>query len=259
MLPILQIGPLALPLPALSIILAFWVGLSITEKLSPSRGLSAETMYNLAFTGLLTGLLGARLGYVFLYPKAFIQSPLSFFSLNPGLLDTSTGVVFMLLGVLIFGQLAKLPLLKTLDTLTPFLAILSIGLAISHIASGEAFGSITSLPWGIDLWGARRHPTQIYELFSSILILVVISIKFEEKSNHGTQFFLFWALMAADRLFFEAFRGDSLTIAGGLRSVQIIAWIVLFLALFILDKIQPKLKKNKREQDGQNSDQRPKS
>ena len=30
------------------------------------------------------------------------------------------------------------------------------------LLSGEAFGAPTSLPWGVPLFGAVRHPTQIY-------------------------------------------------------------------------------------------------
>jgi hypothetical protein len=43
---------------------------------------------------------------------------------------------------------------------------------------------------------------------------------------------LFAALTAGARLFLEAFRGDSTLIFGGIRFAQLIAWIVLALALF---------------------------
>ena len=64
MLPILQIGPLALPVPQFSLLLALWLGLSLAENLAPRRGISSEALYNLVFTGLAAGLIGARLGYV---------------------------------------------------------------------------------------------------------------------------------------------------------------------------------------------------
>jgi len=233
MLPTLQIGPLALPVPQFSLLLAFWFGLSLAEKSAPRRGFSAEALYNLTFTGLIAGLIGARLGYVFQYPNAFLESPLSLFSLNPGLLDPFAGFAAALIGMLIYGQRAKLTFWKTLDALTPLLAVLAVGLALAHIASGEAFGAETSLPWGIDLWGASRHPTQFYELGLALAILVFLGWKSKDnRLADSSLFLLFTALTAGSRLFLEAFRGDSTLIWGGIRSAQVLAWMILAVALW---------------------------
>jgi phosphatidylglycerol:prolipoprotein diacylglycerol transferase len=148
MLPILQIGPLALPVPPFSLLLALWLGLSLAEKFAPRRSIPADALYNLTFTGLVAGLIGARLGTIFQYPNAFIESPLSLVSLNPGLLDPFAGFAAGLIGMLVYGQYARLTLWATLDALTPLLAVMAVGFAVAHIASGEAFGAETSLPWG---------------------------------------------------------------------------------------------------------------
>jgi phosphatidylglycerol---prolipoprotein diacylglyceryl transferase len=241
MLPILQIGPLALPVPSLSLILALWLGLSLAEKFSPKRSVSAETLYNLTFTGLVAGLIGARLGYVFQYPNAFLESPLSLVSLNPGLLDPFAGFAVGLIGMFIYGQHAKLMFRNMLDALTPLLAVIAVGFALAHIASGEAFGAETTLPWSINLWGAARHPTQFYELISAVLILALLGVwSRTPEAPAGRLFLAFVALTAGSRLFLEAFRGDSLVIFGGLRSAQIIAWLVLATALVGLDRMKRK-------------------
>jgi prolipoprotein diacylglyceryltransferase len=54
----------------------------------------------------------------------------------------------------------------------------------------------------------------------------------------GITFLTFAALTAASRLFLEAFRGDSTLIFGGLRVAQVVAWIVLALALFASESIR---------------------
>lgn len=233
MLPILQIGPLALPVAPFSLLLAFWFGLSLAEKFAPRRGISAENLYNLTFIGLIVGLIGARLGYVFQFPKAFLDSPLSLISLNSGLLDPFTGFTAALLGMLVYGQRARLTLWKTLDALTPLLATLAVGLAVSHIGSGEAFGAATDLPWGLELWGAKRHPSQFYELGLALSILAYLGWKSKDLSlAEGTLFIRLTALTAGARLFLEAFRGDSTLILGGLRLAQVLAWLVLASALW---------------------------
>lgn len=243
MLTVLQIGPLALPVPQFSMLLALWLGLTLAEKQASRHIISAELLYNLVFTGLVAGLLGARLGYVFQYPSAFIQSPLSLLSLNIGLLDLLSGLGIGLLGMLIYGQRQKLPFWKTLDALTPLLAVLAVGLAISHLASGEAYGAATSLPWAVNMWGAWRHPSQFYELAGAILILVLATRRMNIGAKPGAMFLGFVAMSAMSRLFLEAFRGDSLTLPGGYRQAQIVAWLVLAVTLILLDIIKRKPQK----------------
>ena len=87
------------------------------------------------------------------------------------------------------------------------------------------------MPWGIDLWNATRHPTQIYELIAALVIFGLLWFRKTDRLP-GSGFFLFAALTAGARLFLEAFRGDSILIFNGLRLAQIMAWIVLAVSLF---------------------------
>ena len=235
MLPTLQIGPLAFPIPQLSLLAALWLGLTLAEKLSSKNGISVETLYGLVFTGLVTGLAGARLAYVLQFPAAFLQSPASLISLNAGLLNPFTGFVFGTLGMLIFGQRTRLPFWHALDALTPLLAVMAVGLALAHAASGEAFGAAANLPWSVTLWGARRHPSQVYELIAAVFILGILFTHIKSYPRPGSLFLTFTGLSAAARLFLEAFRGDSSTIAGGIRVAQIWAWVVLLLVWLLME------------------------
>lgn len=232
MLPILQIGPLALQTPGLMYLLGLWLGLSLAEKFAPRRGIAADTLYNLVFTGLIAGILGARLGYVLQYPDAFLASPLSLVSPNPGLLDPFSGFAAALIAALVYGARKKLEVWNTLDALTPFFAVFMIGAALANAASGAGFGMETSLPWGIELWGAKRHPTQFYELGGAIVILLWLG-RLSKRTDvpPGRLFLTFLALTAGARLFFEAFRGDSTLILDGIRAAQVVAWLVLSGAL----------------------------
>jgi prolipoprotein diacylglyceryltransferase len=226
MLPTLQIGPLSLQTPGLAVILAIWLGLNLAERHAAKHGLSGETLYNLFFSLLIGGLIGGRLIYVLRFPQAFLQSPASLFDLAGGLLTA-------LLTGLAYARQKALHLWKTLDALTPFLATLAVGIALAHLAGGTAFGKPADLPWAIELWGARRHPTQLYELLGSLLTLGLLWPR-KAESTPGVYFLRFAALTSGLRLFLEAFRGDSALILGGLRLAQIAAWLILAAALSLL-------------------------
>ncbi len=244
MLPVVQIGPLAVQVPGLVMLLGLWFGINLAERHAWKRGINPHHLDNLILVALVAGVIGSRLVYVGRYPAAFAASPMSLVSLNPGLLDPLGGAAVGLIAALIYGNRKKMRLLPTQDALVPLLAVLALALGISHLASGNAFGAATDLPWGIQLWGEKRHPSQIYEILISTMILLIFHPGRTSflRWKPGACFFAFVSASSAGYLFLEAFRGDSTLIVGGLRLEQIYAWIVLALSLIFgiwLDKISP--------------------
>lgn len=216
------------------VLAAIWLGLSVSEKRVSQFGISKEALSNLLYYSLLGYILGGRILFVLEHIQAFTKSPFSIFSINLELFDPLGALVTALLVGFIYGQRQKLPLWSTLDALTPFFAVLAIGLHLSQLAAGTAFGSPTTLPWGITLWNANRHPTQVYELIASLLTFGFIWY-WKKPFPAGSTFLSFTALAAGSRLIFESFRGDSLLTLAGIRTAQIIAWIVLACALLFLE------------------------
>ena len=233
MLPYINIFNLALPLPALILLIGLWIGMSISERYADRSHITSSHLYNLTFYGLIIGVIGARLTYVAQFPSTFYDNPSSLISPNPDLLDPLGGLAVGLISALIYIQRNHLSLWLIMDALTPALAIINISLALSNFASGNGYGSPTTLPWGIDLWGAVRHPSQIYEaLGAGIVLWSLWPRRTVRKSLPGTLFLRFIAYSATMRLFLEAFRSDSLVIIHNFRVVQIVAWIVLAISLW---------------------------
>jgi phosphatidylglycerol:prolipoprotein diacylglycerol transferase len=187
-------------------------------------------------------VLGGRILFVLEHLQVFMKSPVGIFSPNTDLFDPVGALGTALLIGFIYGQRQKLPLWNTLDALTPLFATLAIGLHLSHLAAGTAFGSPTDLPWGIELWNAVRHPAQVYELIASLLIFTFIWFR-KSGSPAGSDFLWFTALTAGSRLFLEAFRGDSTLVLSEIRSAQLIAWLVLAAALIASEILQTREKK----------------
>ncbi|MGD8405707.1 MAG: prolipoprotein diacylglyceryl transferase [Anaerolineales bacterium] len=223
------------PRDLIPIIAAIWLGLILAEKRSDRHGISKEDLNNIVFYPLLGYVLGGRIMFAIENFSAFTQNPQSLISLNLDLFDPLGGIVVALLVALVYGQRKKLLLWPVLDALTPFFATFALGLGLAHLASGSAFGKETSLPWGIELWGAERHPSQFYEILAALLILGLLWFR-DTDSKPGVHFLTFTALTSSARLFLEGFRGDSTLMLGGLRLAQVIAWIVLAVSFFLLDR-----------------------
>ena len=238
MLPILHIGPLAIPTAQLIVLLGFWLGLELAEKQAHRFGIGAPQVYNLALIGLVAGLIGARLAYAARSPGAFLASPLNLLAPRPEMLDPAGGWAIALLAVLVAIWRRRLPLWPALDALTSLLAVLAVTLGLAHFASGEAFGLPTQAPWAIELWGERRHPTQAYETLTALLVAAAtwpgsrIAVLSAQPGRAGLRLWAFLGLSAAACIFLETFRGDSILVFGSFRQAQVIAWFILALSLW---------------------------
>jgi phosphatidylglycerol---prolipoprotein diacylglyceryl transferase len=234
MLPIVNLGPLAIPVPALVVLAGIWICIYLAEKFAPRFGLSAAKISSLIILMLVSGVIGARLTYLLRYPEAFIQHPADILSRSPGLLDPFGGITLAVITGYVYALRKGLPLWATLDALTPGLAALAICISLSNLASGDAFGKPTDLPWGIYIWGDYRHPIQIYEIILLTLLFgfIITNTKKMVAAKPGTLFLTFLASCSVIYLFVEAFRGDSLLFMETYRTVQLIAWLVLALSLW---------------------------
>ncbi len=240
MLPIIQLGPLSLQAPGLFFLISLWIGITLAEKNSPRYKLSADHVSSLIMVALVAGVLGGRIAYVAQNPAAFAGNLGSVVSLNPGLFDMVGALAAALIAAFVYGQRKELPLLPTLDVLVPFFGMLAIGIGLMNFASGNAFGMETDLPWGIELWGATRHPSQVYEVLAAFVTFnLLYPAKLDAKSA-GLNFATFVAITAGYRLFLEAFRGDSTLVFGSIRAAQLTMFVLLAAALWGIDQLKVK-------------------
>ena len=234
MFPILQIGPLAIRLPGLLLIVGLWLALVLVEREASRREIQGSLLTNLIFYALLAGLIGARLGHALHHLNAYVQNPLALISLNPDALAPLEGAVTAGLVAWIYAQRKGLPLWPTLDALAPGFSVFAVFVGFAHLSSGDAFGAPTELPWAIELWGERRHPSQIYEILAAVLILLLVW-----RSRRWPMFsgflFLEWLIATAlGRLILEVFRGDSSIVLGRLRAAQFTSALILLISLGVM-------------------------
>jgi phosphatidylglycerol:prolipoprotein diacylglycerol transferase len=231
MFPVIHLGPLSIQARGLILLAAFWLAAEAAERGAKRLGLRGDVIYSLAFIAAAAGLIGARLGYVLEHWSAYQSDLGAIVALNFNTLSPLAGVICGVLAAYLYARRKGVANRKLLDALTPGFIVFAGGLALADLASGDAYGSPSSLPWAIELWGTTRHPTQVYQFLAVILIdLIVLRSR---RAFDGAWFGLFVVLYSASRLFIEAFRGDSETI-GGLRTAQLWSLIVLLLMLIVL-------------------------
>lgn len=233
MLPFVRIGPLLLQLPGLALLAGIWIATEFVAREAVRLRLNATAVLNMIIYGLIGGLLGARLLYALEHINAYLASPLSLFSLSTSALDAWGGLLVGLGVAALHARAKKLPLRPTLDALAPGLAVVMIAFGVANFLSGDGYGSLLQAPWAIHLWGAYRHPTQIYETLLALGVLLAWRFLPPAAAVPGGRFLQVVGLSAAARLFTEAFHGDSLVTLGGFRVVQIAALLLLSASLWL--------------------------
>jgi phosphatidylglycerol:prolipoprotein diacylglycerol transferase len=233
MFPVIRFGSLTLQARGLILLVTFWVASDVAGRAAKRLGLRDDDVANLAFLGLMFGLIGARLGYVIQYWSIYRTDLGAIFALNFNTLSPVAGIIVGCVAAIGYARRKGIANRRLLDALTPGLIIFAAGLALADLASGDGYGAPALLPWSINLWGEPRHPTQLYDF------LAVIGIGFivwrASRPFDGARFGLFVVLYAAVRLLLETFHGDSATIAD-IRVVQIWSLLALVLALWLLHR-----------------------
>lgn len=238
MLPILQIGPLALQTPGLIILIAVWIGLELAERQAKLYDQDGSRLFSLLVWMLAGGIVGGRLIYAASAIQIFVEQPLSLLSLSPQLLNLPGGVIAAAGAGLAYGQRNKLPLWSTLDAITIPLAVLLVAVGLANFASGDGFGVVSSLPWAVDFLGARRHPTQVYETLAAMTAVWAVwpqpngRITTWYQSAPGLRFWVWLGISAFARLLLDAFRADSPLIMAQYHLAQVAAWLLLALSLW---------------------------
>ena len=110
---------------ALGIILAFY----ISEKLAKKRGLDNDSLFNMGVTGVIAGLIGAKLLYLVVELPAIIADPSLLLNIGEGFVVYG-GLITGILGAWLYAKKKNLPIWPYLDC------------GVVGIAVGQGFGRL---------------------------------------------------------------------------------------------------------------------
>ena len=181
----IQIGGFAIRWYAIAYIIGLIGGWRYMRWLAskPPVVVTAPQLDDFLFWATLGVVGGGRLGYVLFYkPLYYLSNPLDILKVWQGGMSFHGGALGVILALILFCRVRKLPLLPVADILC---AVVPLGLLFGRIANfinGELFGRAApdDLPWAMVFphgGPIPRHPSQLYEAaLEGLLLLLVLHI-----------------------------------------------------------------------------------
>ncbi len=200
------------------------------ERLDTSQ-LDTLLIYMIAGT-----VVGARLGHCLVYdPGYYLDRPLEILKIWKGGLASHGGGVGLLVATVLFCRIYKYKFLNMADLLCIPTAFVGFMIRLGNFFNSEIYGKPSEGPYGVifeRIDDIPRHPVQLYESFSYLLISVLLLVTYKKLTNRKSGFILglFFIMIFSARIFLEifkpeqaAYRNDSLLTVGQYLSIPFIA------------------------------------
>jgi prolipoprotein diacylglyceryl transferase len=160
---------------ALGLIISHHVFRHIWQK----EGRRAEEADLVIVVAVFFSVVGARLAHCFFYqPDYFLEHPMDILKLWQGGLASHGGFIGLFCGLALLLRVFKnVSFLYLADRFMISAGIVSISLRIGNLFNSEIFGRSSDAPWAIvfsRVDQVPRHPSQVYEIISYALVLVVL-------------------------------------------------------------------------------------
>ena len=190
---------------------SFFFGYLIMQKIFKKEGLTIELLDKLTVYMAVGTVVGARLGHCLFYdPSYYLQNPIEIIKIWHGGLASHGAAIGILIALYYFAKKNKKPYLWILDRIVIVVALAGFFIRMGNLMNSEIYGIPTELPWGFIFVRAGetipKHPTQIYEALSYLLIFVLLYFIYNKKGTkvkQGLIFSLFLILLFSVRFFIE--------------------------------------------------------
>jgi phosphatidylglycerol:prolipoprotein diacylglycerol transferase len=233
MYPLVRIGPVNLSSGGLLLLLAIVVGTTLMERTARRRNGTAlaDQSSRITFPTLVGALIGGRLWYGLLNWDLYGTNPGLFLALRITDLAWPGALTGGILAAWLWCRWHTYDALAVADAATLGLLPAQVVACVGLLLSGEALGIPTRLPWGIDLFGVTRHPTQIYLALVALLSYLALVRSPHRTWPPGRLFMAYLGIQGVTLLLLEPLRADSLLLPYGIRTAQVAGLVWLLAAL----------------------------
>ena len=235
------------------------LGITLAARDAEQRGIGEDTVYDFALLGIVCGVIGARLYYVFFRWDNYRGNLLEILNLRAGGLAIYGGVIGGILSLMFYCKRKKQNFLNLADSLILGVLVGQILGRWGNFFNAEAFGRYTDSLFAMQL---RRdivnpiminsallqhlvrvngvdyiqvHPTFLYESVWNLCLLLFLLWYRPKKRFTGEMFFLYLGGYGLVRVWIEGLRTDSLLLPGtGIAVSQALAGACVLVALLCI-------------------------
>ena len=235
------------------------LGITLAARDAERRGIGEDTVYDFALLGIVCGVIGARLYYVFFRWDNYRGNLLEILNLRAGGLAIYGGVIGGILSLMVYCKRKKQNFLNLADSSILGVLVGQILGRWGNFFNAEAFGRYTDSLFAMQL---RRdivnpimidsallqhlvrvngvdyiqvHPTFLYESVWNLCLLLFLLWYRPKKRFTGEMFFLYLGGYGLGRVWIEGLRTDSLLLPGtGIAVSQALAGVCVLVALLCI-------------------------
>lgn len=234
---IFHVGNFELRWYSLAVLLAIVAAVVIAAYVGKKKGIATEEISSLALWVVISGIIGARLVHVLDRWEYYAGNPLQILQFQQGGLAIWGGLAGGGIALFVYARIKHIPLGRLADAVAPAMLVAHIIGRFGCIINGDAYGSVTGLPWGFiythpnamippSLFGLPTHPYPVYEIIWDAIALLIIWRLDRHFKKDGLTFLSYLALYSMGRAILTFFRLESITLLG-LQQAQVIAMLVM--------------------------------
>lgn len=222
---IFRIGPVAVRWYGLLFASSFLFGYIIMNRIFKNENLGEAVLDRLTIYMAIGTVVGARLGHCFFYePAYYLKHPFEILQIWKGGLASHGAAIGILIALWLFVRKEHKDYMWILDRIAIVVALSGFLIRMGNLMNSEIYGQETTLPWGFVFLRnhevAPKHPTQIYEGLSYLLIFFLLyRIYWSKKGEHlqGLLISLLCILVFTARFLIEFLKEDQVAFEANMK------------------------------------------
>jgi len=173
---------------------SFLIGLFIMQKIFKKEGYNPDILDTLLVYLLVGTLIGARLFHCIFYePQYYLKHPLEILFIWKGGLASHGGLIGAIIALWLFVKKYQFPFLWLMSRLSIPAMLSASAIRFGNFFNSEILGKESSLPWAVIFKRydqIPRHPAQLYEAFSYLIIFFLLIWLYKKLPKNLTTYIL---------------------------------------------------------------------